>query len=116
MIKGVTHAHLGPIWYHCPIFPKPVSWLELFLPLLTARQDEADKCQVGEIMSIFVHFQGKLSTVLNVDSGSNKGKTVSNKILKLHFLKIFNFLYALTTKGVLAVIITKEWKILKTQV
>ena len=35
MIKGVTHAHLGPIWYHSetserPLFPKPVSWLGLF--------------------------------------------------------------------------------------
>ena len=57
-----------------------------FLLFLTARQDDADKCQVGEIMFIFVHFKGKLSTVMNVDRESNKGKTVCNKILKLHFL------------------------------
>ena len=31
MIKGVTHAHLGPIWYHPkPQFSKLVSWLGLF--------------------------------------------------------------------------------------
>ena len=38
MIKGVTHAHLEPIWYHSELsdvskFPKLVSWLGLFLPL-----------------------------------------------------------------------------------
>ena len=36
MIKGVSHAHLGPIWYHSdpsdkyPLFPKPVTGHELF--------------------------------------------------------------------------------------
>ena len=37
MIKGVSHAHLGPIWYHSepgtsrfPLFPKAVSGHELF--------------------------------------------------------------------------------------
>ena len=39
MIKRVTHAHLGPIWYlaepsDVTYSPKPVSWLGLFLPLL----------------------------------------------------------------------------------
>jgi hypothetical protein len=35
MIKGVTHAHLGPIWYHSEpsdvpyVFQKSVSWLGL---------------------------------------------------------------------------------------
>ena len=28
MIRGVTHAHLGPMWYQ--IFPKPVTDHELF--------------------------------------------------------------------------------------
>ena len=35
MIKGVTHAHLGPIWYHSepsdvPYSPNQFSWLGLF--------------------------------------------------------------------------------------
>ena len=39
MIKGVTHAHLGPIWYHSEpsdvpyLFPKPVTGHEPFLAL-----------------------------------------------------------------------------------
>ena len=39
MIKGVTHAHLGPIWYHkCPLFPKPVSWFGLFFAVSYSKQ------------------------------------------------------------------------------
>ena len=41
MIKGITHAHLGPIWYHSepsdfrsPLFPKPVTGHELFCHFL----------------------------------------------------------------------------------
>ena len=38
MIKGVSRAHLGQIWYHsepsdvprCPLFPKPVDGHEPF--------------------------------------------------------------------------------------
>ena len=32
-VSAVFHAYLGPIWHHsdhCPLFPKPVSWLALF--------------------------------------------------------------------------------------
>ena len=36
MIKGGTHAHLGPIWYQTEPsdVPKPVSWLGLFFHFL----------------------------------------------------------------------------------
>ena len=43
MIKEVTHAHLGPIWYQTepsdvPLFPKPVSGLGLFLAVSYSKQ------------------------------------------------------------------------------
>ena len=45
--------HLGLIWYHSEpsdvpyIFPKPVSWLALFLPLLKARRLQQKAASVG---------------------------------------------------------------------
>ena len=41
MIKGVTHAHLGTIWYHLepsdvPFSPNKFLVLDFFLPFLTA--------------------------------------------------------------------------------
>ena len=43
MIKGITHAHIGTIWYHSEPSDVPYSlnqflgW-DFFLPLLTARR------------------------------------------------------------------------------
>ena len=60
MIEGVTHAHLGPIWYHSePLnvpysqnLPRPISWFGLFLkqndssPLDYSKKQTGYKCQV----------------------------------------------------------------------
>ena len=42
MIKGVTQAYLGPIWYHkepsdVPYFPNQVLGWDFFWPLLKAK-------------------------------------------------------------------------------
>jgi hypothetical protein len=52
MIKGITHAHLGPIWYHSepsdvPYFPNQFLALGFFCPFL--QQD----CSQGLILYFF---------------------------------------------------------------
>ena len=55
MIKGATHAHLGPIWYHSEpsdipyVFPKPVSCLGLFCHFL---QQDGSNTKLDELKKV----------------------------------------------------------------
>ena len=93
MIKGVPHAHLGPIWYHsepseihyCPI--KPVSWLGHFLLLLTARRLQLLNCKL--IFAIKLSMERRMSKFWAANFESLGNSTVKSPTRGTYFREMW---------------------------
>jgi hypothetical protein len=82
MIKGITHAHLGPIWYHSE--PSDVTILQtIFLVGTLFKGQLISKCLFG---------------VFNFLQKMNKNKSTWGFIVKVAFFKKYDAFFSLPKK------------------
>ena len=98
MIKGVTHAHLGPIWYHSkpsdiPYSPNQFLGWDFFLPLFTTNRLTLDSLTAALVYLFGLNTACTYNFSIIQCNCNTKTMTVFQKIVNLIFGTVIIFAF-----------------------